>query len=158
MDYKKTIVFTGDVGKALEVARNVFIQHSFQIVTNTNSTLELTGTFTLWVKGMDPLNGISKISVRGTRSELSIEAKFGGISKTINYLIIFILAMAVLSLITFGTLFTIIRGQPIGRIILLSLAPFVPWPALIPLMAKFLKYRTSRALDALVHNMAALSK
>lgn len=158
MGYEKTIPFSGNLEKSLEVARNVFIQHSFEIVNSSNSTLELTGTFTLWTKGMDPLNGISKVSIRGTGSELSVEAEFGGIRKTVKYIAIFILGLAVFFLVTFGILFCVIQGQPANKIILICLAPFIPWPVIIPLMARFMKYRISRALDALLHNMSVVGK
>ena len=59
MDYEKTISFTGNLEKALETARNVFIRHSFQIVNNSSSAVELIGTGTIWIKGQDPLVGIS---------------------------------------------------------------------------------------------------
>ena len=158
MDYEKTVPFSGNPEKALEVARNVFIQHSFEIVTNSNSAVELRGTRTLWVKGQDPLIGISKVNIRGSSDSLSIEADFGVVRKSVKYLALFIVGMAVFFLVTFGILFTIIQCEPASKTILLSLAPFVPWPILIPLIAKFMKFRTSRALDALLHNMAVVGK
>ncbi|MHC4394390.1 MAG: hypothetical protein ACYS1A_01925 [Planctomycetota bacterium] len=157
MDYEKTISFNGNLEKALETARNVFIQHSFQIVNDSSSAIELTGTGTMWLKGQDPLVGISRISIRGTGSEISVEAKFGGITKNIKYLIIFLLGMAVFFLVVFGVMLHL-QQQDVRMVLLIALGPLVPWPIVIPLMAKFMKRRTSRALDALLHNMTVLGK
>lgn len=157
MDYEKTIHFTGNMEKALEVARNVFIQHSFQIVNNTSLSLELIGTGTLWTKGQDPLVGVSKANIRGTGSNLSIEAEFGEIKKTMKYMVLFILGMAVFFLVVFGIVFSM-QGQPANKIILIALAPFAPWPIIIPLMGRWMKSRTSRALDVLLNNMVTLGK
>jgi len=157
MDYEKTISFTGNLEKALETARNVFIQHSFQIINDSSSSVELIGTGTMWIKGQDPLVGISKVSVRGTGSELTIEAEFGIVNKTIKYLILFIFGMAVFFLIVFGVMFYL-QGQDVRKVLLIALAPFAPWPIIFPLMAKFMKWRTSKALDALLHNMTVLGK
>lgn len=158
MDYEKAIDFTGNVKKALEVARNVFIQHSFEIVDSSDSAIELTATGIAWTKWQIPLVGISKVRIYGTTRNVSIEAEFGGIRKTTRFTILLILGLAVFFLVTFGILFIAIQGQPADKIILISLAPFVPWPVIIPIMARFMKYRTSQALDALLHNMSVVGK
>ena len=157
MDYEKTIPFTGNAEKAVELARNVFIQHGFQIVNNSDSALELVGTGTVWTKGQDPLVGISKVYILGTSSKLSIEAEFGAIRKTIKYLIYFLLSMAAFFLVVFGIQFYL-QGQSVRKLLLITLAPFSPWPIIVPLMAKFMKFRTSRAIGVLLNNMAILGK
>lgn len=120
--------------------------------------MELIATGMPWSKSQVPLFGVSKVRILGTTGNLSIDAEFGGIRKTIKFVIFLILGLAVFFLVTFGILFTIIQGQPAGKIILISVAPFIPWPVIIPIMAKFMRWRTSRALDALLHNMIVLGK
>jgi len=77
MDYNKTVSLSGSEEKALEVARNVFIQHGFEIVENSNSKLELQGTYQIWLKGQNPLVGVSRVRVQVAGSNLSVEADFG---------------------------------------------------------------------------------
>jgi len=156
MSYEKTIHFDGNIGKALEVAINVFLPHGFTITKKTDEFIELTGPGTLWTQGQDSLIGISKVSVSGTNNELSIKAEFGGIWKTIKYLVIFIIGMSIFFLVFFGIMFNK-QGVSTHKF-LLSLAPFIPWPVVIPLMAIWMKSRTSHSLDALLNNMATLGK
>lgn len=154
MDYEKTISFEGDTGKAMETARGVLMQHGFQIETMSERTLELTGPFMFLNKGDNPLRGISAISLSLSGGSLAIEAEFGIIGKTMKYLVVFILGMALFFLILFGIIF---RNDSDFHW-WLSVLPFAPWPVLIPLIGKFMKYRTSRAIDVLINNMIAIGK
>jgi len=156
MDYEKTVPFGGNVGKAIEAAKNAFIQHNFQIVHDRYLEVELTGPGMLSSR-QNPLVGISRIRIRGSSGNLSLEADFEGIRKLIKFLVFFIVGMAVFFVVLFGILFSK-QGQPVTKIILISLAPFIPWPVIIPLMAIWMKSRTSKALDTLVNNMAALGR
>jgi hypothetical protein len=40
-----------------------------------------------------------------------------------------------------------------GTVVLISLAPLAPWPVLLPLIMRWLKSRTARALDVLLSNI-----
>jgi hypothetical protein len=157
MSYEKTIYFNGNTGKAIEVARNTFLPLGFSIANNTNEYIELTGPGTYWTNGQNPLVGISRISVARTHNELSIKAEFGGVWKTVKYLIIFIISMSIFFLVLFGIVFNK-QGMSAQKNLLLALGPFVPWPVLIPLMAIWMKSRTSNSLDALLNNMVTLGQ
>ena len=156
MDYEKTEPFSGNMGKVLEVAKNVFIQHNFQIVRDSDSEVEFTGPGML-SSIQNPLVGISRVRIRGTSGNLSIEAEFGGIRKLTKYLVLFIVGMAIFFLVFFGIMLPK-QGQPAGKIILIALAPFIPWPVLIPLIYIWMKSRTSKALDRLLTNMVTLGR
>ena len=65
MDYEKTEPFSGNVEKVLEVAKNVFIQHNFQIVRDSDTEVEFTGPGMLSSR-QNPIVGISRICIRGT--------------------------------------------------------------------------------------------
>lgn len=156
MDYEKTEPFSGNVEKVLEVARNAFIQNNFQIVRDSDTEVELTGPGMLSSR-QNPMVGISRICIRGTSGNLSIEAEFGGIRKLTKYLSFFILGMAIFFVVFFGILFSK-QGQPLNKTILISLAPFIPWPVLIPLIYLWMKSRTSKALDRLLTNMVTLGR
>lgn len=154
MDYQKTKLFNGDPQKALDVARNVFIQHSFEIVNNSSSQIEFLGTRSMWGKNQDPIIGVSRISIGATSSQISIEAEFGSIKKAMLYLSILIIGLALFFLVLFGMTF---KGQD-SWIVWMAILPLAPWIAIGPLMYLFLKYRTNKALDTLMNNMEQMSK
>ena len=156
MDYEKTEPFSGNMEKVLEVAKNVFIQHNFEIVRHSDTEVEFTGPGMLSSR-QNPIVGISRICIRGTSGNISIEAEFGGIRKLTKYLVVFIAGMAIFFVVLFGILFSM-QGQPVNKIILMSVAPFVPWPVLIPLIHIWMKSRTSKALSRLLTNMVTLGR
>ncbi len=156
MDYEKTEPFSGNMEKAFEVAKNVFIQHNFQIVRDSDSEVEFTGPGMLSSR-QNPLVGISRVCIRGTSGNISIEAEFGGIRRLTKYLVFFIVGMAIFFLVLFGILLSK-QDQPLYKTILITLAPFIPWPILIPLIHIWMKSRTSKALDRLLTNMIILGR
>jgi len=156
MDYEKTEPFSGNMEKVLEVAKNVFIQHNFQIVRDSVTEVEFTGPGMLSSR-QNPIVGISRIRIRATRGTLSIEAEFEGIRKLTKYLVFFIVAMAIFFVVFFGIMFSR-QGQPLNKTIIISLATFVPWPVIIPVMYVWMKSRASEALDRLVSNMVTLGR
>ena len=156
MDYEKTEPFSGNMEKVLEVAKNVFIQHNFETVRHSDTEVEFTGPGMLSSR-QNPIVGISRICIRGTSGNISIEAEFGGIRKLTKYLVVFIVGMAIFFVVLFGIMFSK-QGQPLNKIILMSVAPFIPWPVLIPLIHIWMKSRTSKALDRLLTNMVTLGR
>ncbi len=156
MDYEKTEPFSGNMEKVLEVAKNVFIQHNFQIVRDSDTEVEFTGPGMLSSR-QNPIVGISRICIRGASGNISIEAEFGGIRKLTQYLVVFIVGMAIFFVVFLGILLPK-QAQPLNKTILKTLAPFVPWPVLIPLIHIWMKSRTSKALDRLLTNMVTLGK
>jgi hypothetical protein len=156
MNYEKIIPFNGSIDKAFEVARNAFLPLGFRITKNTDEFMELTGPGTLWTNGQNPLVGISKIYVARTGDELLINAELGGIRNAVRFLIFFVISMSIFFVVLFGIIFNK-QGTPVQRF-LLPLAPFIPWPAIIPLMAIWMKSRTSSSLDVLLNNMATLAQ
>ncbi len=156
MDYEKTEPFSGNMEKAFEVAKNVLIQHNFQIVRDSDSEVEFTGPGMLSSR-QNPLVGISRVCIRGTSGNISIEAEFGGIRRLTKYLVFFIVGMAIFFLVLFGILLSK-QDQPLYKTILITLAPFIPWPILIPLIHIWMKSRTSKALDRLLTNMIILGR
>jgi len=155
MDYQRAIP-VADSEKAVDAAVSVFIQHGFQIIQKSETAVELTGPGMISSR-QNPLVGISRIRIFQSRGSLSVEAEFESIRKLIKYIAVFIVGMGVFFVILFGILFTR-QGQPMSRIVLISLAPLAPWPILLPVIIIWLKSRTSRALDVLLSNIAYLAR
>lgn len=153
MDYTKTVPFNGDSQKALEFSLNLFTQQGFTIVRKHEYGHELTGPGMVSSR-QNPLVGISKVIVRIKSGQIKVQAEFGGIKKMQTFLILFICGMALFFFILFGFLF---RNRPNFNM-LLPLAPFLPWPILIPVMIKSFKARTRRALDTLLNNMSMMGE
>jgi len=158
MIYAKTVEFDGDKAEALKICTNTLLPHGFRITGSSDTSLEADGPAYMMVKGQDPMVGVSKISVAVRSREIEVTAELGGIDKVIKFMIVLIVGLAVFFVILFGIIFGVVQQQGFGKVLLLSLAPFIPWPVVIPLMAVFFKARTCRALDALVHNMVVLAK
>jgi hypothetical protein len=154
VDYEKTIPFP-DPAKALEVLTGLFVRDGFRIDEKSERAVDLTGPGMINSR-QDPLVGISGIRISQSSGSLSVEAQFDSIRKLIKYLAIFIVGMGVFFVILFGILFTR-QGQAMATVVLISLAPLAPWPVLLPLILRWLKSRTARALDVLLNNTAYLA-
>jgi len=150
MDYQRTIPFANSAS-ALKVVSSVLVQHDFQIGERNETAIELTGPGMTGSR-RNPLVGISTIRIFKSSGSLSVEAQFGSIRKLLRYIALFIVGMGVFFLVLFAISFTR-QGQPLGRIVLISLAPLAPWPVLLPLIMIWLKSRTTRALDVLLNNI-----
>jgi hypothetical protein len=153
MDYEKSIPFDGDAKKALEVSLNLFVQQGFKVLENSDSGHELTGPGMISSR-QNPLTGISGVRVNAGDGELSIRAEFSAIRKMTLLLVVFLCSLALFFFLFFGVMF---RGESDYNVFL-PLAPFLPWPFLIPVLLTVFKRRTARALDTLLHNMSTLAK
>ena len=151
MDYETEIPFKGDEKKALDVSLNVFISQGFEIVDKRDTSYELMGPG-MWSTRQNPLVGISRVMVNAYSDRIKLRAEFGGIKKMQTFLLALICGMALFFIILFGYLF---RDAP-GYSIFIPLAPFFPWPFLIPIMVRVMKKRTLRAIDTFFKNMNAL--
>ena len=158
MIYEKTVEFDGDKAEALKICTNTLLPHGFRITDSSDTSLQADGPGYLMVKGQDPMVGVSKISVSVRTREIEVTAELGGVDRIVKFMIALVVGLAVFFVVLFGIIFGIVQQQSLGKILLLSLAPFIPWPVIIPVMAVFLKKRTCRALDALIHNMVTLAK
>ncbi len=157
MKYERTEYFAADSAKAMDVAKNTFLPNGFEIISSSDSMLEVVNRSSVWGYNQHPLNGVSKAVITGGNGKITIKAELGGVTKMIKYLILFIVGMMVFFVIVFGIQFHV-QGQPLNKLLRMVWMPFVPWPVLIPLMGLWFKKRACRALDTLLNNMIALSK
>ncbi len=153
MDYEKSIPFDGDAKKALEVSLNIFVQQGFRVLQNSGSGHELTAPGMISSR-QNPLAGTSRARVSAGDGELSIRAEFGAIRKMTVLLVVFLCSLALFFFLFLGVIFR--RESDYN--VFLPLAPFLPWPFLIPVLLAVFKRRTGRALDTLLHNMSTLAK
>jgi hypothetical protein len=155
MSYEKSVPFSGNAGKAFEVARNTFLPLGFTIVENTDDYMELTGPKIPYTEGQNPLADFSRVSISAENNELTIEAEVRDVRKSIKFLIgFFIIIGTVVLFVAFRSVF---RNNPKFSPFYLLLV-FAPWPVVLPLMGRAMKSRVSKSLDALLNNMAVLGK
>ena len=155
MQYHKEEDFGGDLAKAIDVARNTFLPNGFEIVGNSNSELDVTNKSDVWGHNAHPLKGVSTARISGSDGKITLRAELGGVTKMIKYMVLLIGGMVVFFLISFGVLFYA-QGQSLNKLLRMVLAPFAPWPIVIPLMGIWFKKRAERALDTLLKNMISL--
>jgi hypothetical protein len=157
MKYEKAEYFEGDLAKAIDVAKNTFLPNGFEIISSSNSNLEVSNRSYVWGYNQHPLNGVSKVYISGSDGKIIIKAELGGVTKMLQYLILFMGGMMVFFLIFFGIQLHV-QGQPINKLLRMIWAPFAPWPIAIPLMGVWFKKRADRALDTLLKNMISSGK
>ena len=158
LTYERTEYFDGEPAKAIEIARNTFLPHGFEIIRSDESYLELANNSFPWGRNPNPIRMISNARILFNNGEITLQAKLNNIKKILLYLCLFIIGMAVFFLITFGIVFGLKQHQPMGKIVWISLAPFVPWPFLIPIIIIWLRRITNNALDILMNNMLSVSQ
>lgn len=156
MDYEKTIEFSGDFSKAAEAARNTLLPHGFQIVNSDDNSIELEGTRSIVNSGEDPLIGVSWIHVQIVNKSLILKAEFGGVAKTAKLITVITIASVIVTLGIVGAV--LIKQHESMQKTFLLLIIFAVSPIFIPFFYKYMKFRTVKAVDTLLNNMAALGK
>lgn len=81
MDYEKTISFSGNAEKAIDVVTNTFIQHSFEIVSKSSTAIELMRDAMPRGSNVNPLAMISRVCVEIKDGCVSVGAEYGGVRK-----------------------------------------------------------------------------
>ena len=156
IEYSKTVPFTGHASKALAVARSAFINLGFNIVTNTDYEIRVTG------RGMtstreNALKGVTEADIIIRPTTIEVKAVLGGAQKMKRFIRIFPLAMAVFFLIVFGVIAAIEPTFRIWWLFLMPVAVLAPWLVLAPLIGRSIENNTKQAVDTLVNNMIMLS-
>ena len=154
MEYQKKIRFAGDADRAVRFGVETLTSQGFRITRHHAASAELAGPGMSSSK-QNPLVGASHVEVRGRSGELSLVAQLGAVRRLIRVMALFLLGLALGLAVLFGILF---RDRHLLQILLLALAPFVAWPAILALLGIVFRKRTCAALDTLLDNMAAIGK
>ena len=169
-EYSKTVPFTGDKAKALDVARTTFMSQDFQIIASSDDELRVAGQGLNGTKE-NPLKGVSEASIIIRGSAIEMKANLGGTAKLSKFLRIFPLGMMLLFLLAGGIVFGIIalaEGLTLPELrqywwvgLIAFLAPVLalsPWLFLSPMMIRWIEKRTIQAVDTLLNNMVVMGK
>ncbi len=160
-EYSKTVPFVGHTAKALDVARTTFMSQGFQIVTNSDHELRVTGPGLNSTKE-NPLKGVSEASIIIRASAIEIKAMLGGTEKLKKFLRIFPLGMALFFLLVIGIVFGVI-ALTVSEfrqwwIFLIPVLALSPWLFLSPIMIRWIEKRTVQAVDTLLNKMVVMGK
>ncbi len=155
MNYENSWKFEGNKKHAVDIARNLFVGFGNEIFENSEERVVFKGKgFGGFRGGQNPLSLISYFEAdAGKEGELTIKAEFGGIKKLMIWLVCFIFLLSIFFVILFGVIFR--NDQQSGKIILLSVLPFLPWIFIIPLMGFFIRKKMVEAIETLGNNMVA---
>ncbi len=147
MDYKTTASFTGSSSAAMEAARLQFMANGFKLDQSSDDLLVVTGPG-MYNNQQNPIVGISHAKITISSSTIEICAELGGVKFMQRFLYIFPPALGASLALVFALVPTFPRHAP-----LMAFLPVLPWVVISPLIARWLKNRTTKAVDTLVHNM-----
>ncbi|MCP4610090.1 MAG: hypothetical protein GY845_15385 [Planctomycetes bacterium] len=147
MDYKTKVSFTGSSSAAMEAARTQFIANGFKIDQSSDEQLVVTGPG-MYNNQQNPIVGISHATITISSSAIEICAELGGVKFMQMFLYIFPPALGIFLALVFACTPNFPR-----RASLTPILTILPWVVISPLMARWLKNRTTKAVDTLVHNM-----
>ena len=167
-EYSKTVPFTGDKAKALDVARTTFMSQDFQIIASSDDELRVAGQGLNGTKE-NTLKGVSEASIIIRGSAIEMKANLGGTAKLSKFLRIFPLGMALFFLLAIGITFGMIaltEGLTLSEsrqwwwigltAVLIPVLALSPWFFISPIMIRWIEKRTVQAADTLLNNMAVI--
>ena len=157
MNHTQSLDFRGDLAAAFALAASTLTACGFKLVNKTARSLEFTGPGTIHSQG-SALLGASRITITGGGGRIELEAELGG-HRRLMAVVGLVIAVAIAQAVVFGT-HILQSSQAIDWVRML---PFVILSLVFgvvvgPLGGRFLRQRTTRALDTLLNNMAMSGK
>jgi len=157
MTYEKSVNFSGDSHRAMQVAIDFLMGNGFKITSKTDTTLSFTGPGMRRAK-YDPWAGISEAQITVAANTISIRAEFG----MFNLARVFLPVLAAI-LVGAEAAFFGFDSQKHGHN---SMIPQLMMPQLLMVIVFVITMliarmtqgrRTTRAIDTLLQNMATLA-
>lgn len=159
MHYSAAVPFQGDVEKAFALAVSALTALGFRIEGQSAQSVELRGPG-MHSSRQSPLVGASHLAIRSAQGELLLEADLGGVRRMANFVnyfpLILVLGLGAVLYVVFNFRFgqgvwSVAVGAAVG-------GNAAIWLLLGPLMARGIRRRTERALDALLANLVAVGE
>ena len=159
MQYAASVPFSGDTGKAFGLAESALTGVGFRITQRSAGSVELVGP-SMNSTRQSALVGASRIHLLGGGGELAVEADLGGVARMSRFVTLFPLALCLSLAIVFVVLFSALQ-MPGPWIIAVATAMggnALLWLLIGPWMARAIRGRTCRGLDALLANMVVVGE
>jgi hypothetical protein len=159
MQYAASLPFRGDTDKAFRLAESALTAVGFRLTERTAASVEMVGP------GMNSsresaLAGASRIRLVTGRGELAVEADLGGVARLSRFVTLFPLGLCLFLAAVLSAVFAVVFG-PGNWVIAVAAATggvALLWLLLGPLLARGIRARTCRGLDALLANMVAVGE
>jgi hypothetical protein len=152
MKYAASTTITGSPEIALARIRDALLANGFTITTARSTELTTTGPGMMSNKE-NPIRGVSAATFLTQGGQLHVTAELGGAAFLGRFAIYFPLGLGLFFVILFG--WGRFSSGPAG--ILTPLLSVAPWLILGPLIARMIRKRTEKAIDALLQGAAITS-
>jgi hypothetical protein len=158
MDDESSQLFSGNAGKAMDLAVQILASSGFRIISRSGSSLEVEGPGVVCNRQRS-ISAVSRAWLRITRGSITLSADFKSLHKLSTTLAALLIGLCLLLLIIFNALLPIMHwSRPVTHprllINLICIAPFVPWIFLMPTIMRVTRRRMVRELDTFLHNVA----
>jgi hypothetical protein len=159
MQYASSLPFRGDTESAFRLAESALTATGFRLTERAPESMELVGP------GMNStrqsaLVGASRVRVRRGDATLELEAELGGAERMSRFVTLFPIGLVLFLGVVLSAVFLIVFGAgmwiaPVAAVVGVNAGL---WLFLGPAMARGIRARTERALDALLANMAVVGE
>lgn len=149
MIYVASTTIAGSPEIALGRIRDALLANGLTITTAESTELTVTGPGLMSTKE-NPIRGVSVATFLAQGGALRVQAELGGAAFLGRFAIYFPIGLGLFM----AAVFWVLLGKSAAVIALLSVSP---WLILGPLMARMIRRRTEKALDALLQGAAITS-
>jgi hypothetical protein len=159
MEFSKTVAFTGDPKKALEIAQVTFIQAGYKIdrAIGGRMTARHVGGFVQSQSGSG-IYGASPVTVQVADGQLSITADYEGVEKARRFLWKLFAGLTAIFVVVMAIPFALLFPGKLKWLALLPLAVVVvQMPIHFLVTPRVMKRRANAALDTLMQNILAVT-
>lgn len=155
MQHTAEAAFSGDTGRAFDLAVSALTGIGFRLTERTAHAVELTGPG-MTNSRQSPLAGASRIRVSTGGGQLALDADLGGVRRMARFVTIFPIALCLFLGVVFAVVFGVVLNRDgwIIPVVAVVGGNALLWLFLGPVVARGLRVRTCRALDTLLANMA----
>ncbi len=153
MEYDKTARFTGNASIVLSSLRDAFLNQGFELVTHEGHSFEVRGGGMMSTR-QHPLVGVSRAEAVVAASDVTLKAELGGVRRMQYFIMLFPSALVLGLCVVFY--FTVPNGEMWVR----NTAPamMLQWVVIGLFLAWWVRRRTVRALDVVLHNAIELAR
>jgi hypothetical protein len=154
MQYSSSIPIAGLTETAIKMVRDALIANEFTIVDAKPTEFTATGPG-MMSSNQNAIRGVSKATFRTEGGVMHVQAELGHAAWLGRFAMLFPIGLGVLLTAIFWVTGQT-QGKPIG--VITPLFPVLPWLVIGPLMARYIRKRTEKAIHGLLQSAASISR
>lgn len=147
MKYERRNNIEGNPAKALETARDMFVQQGFKLTSMSPTSFEVTGPGMSSTR-QNALRGVSKAYVNLSGRELYVEAELGGARKMQRFVLFFPPTLILSIMLLFLAMVPGSKTIPLAACI----PQLVLWIPISLIWAPYIRKKTEKAVDTVMEN------